>query len=114
MNVLRYTTLWLALAAVVLLWVGSTAAAAVYHVAQGHLAASDGSPGTAEQPWKTISHAAQVLEAGDRVVVCPGGYAESAKALRSAGRAHCVRGGGGRGRGAEGGRRDHRLAARAR
>jgi len=52
------------------------AEAAVYHVAQGHRAASDDGPGTAEQPWQTVGKAAQVAEAGDRVVVHAGTYRE--------------------------------------
>ncbi|MBC7289459.1 MAG: hypothetical protein H5T86_15735, partial [Armatimonadetes bacterium] len=50
--------------------------AAVYHVAQNHPAASDGNPGTAERPWKTISRAAAAMEAGDRVIVHAGVYRE--------------------------------------
>ncbi len=51
-------------------------AATVYHVAQQHPQASDDNPGTAEQPWQTISEAAQVMEAGDRVIIHAGTYRE--------------------------------------
>jgi len=61
------------------------APAAVYHVAQQHPAASDDGPGTAEVPWATISKAAQVLQAGDRVVVHAGTYREYVEP-RSSGR----------------------------
>lgn len=47
-----------------------------YHVARGAPNGSDANAGTAEEPWATISHAAEVLEAGDRVIVHAGTYRE--------------------------------------
>lgn len=76
MSVPRYAMMCVPPAVAVLLLTGGAASAAVYHAAQGHPAASDDGPGTAEQPWKTVSRAAQVLEAGDRVVVHEGVYRE--------------------------------------
>ena len=38
--------------------------------------ADDASPGTKEQPFKTINHAAQVLQPGERVVIAEGVYRE--------------------------------------
>ena len=57
--------------------------AATYHVAQNHPAASDDSPGTTEAPWKTVSKAAETLEAGDRVVIHEGVYREWAEPVNS-------------------------------
>ncbi len=76
MCALRYAAVSVAPAMIVLPLLGSPAAAAVYTVAQNHPGASDNNPGTAEQPWRTISKAAQVLEAGDRAVVHEGTYRE--------------------------------------
>ena len=52
------------------------ASGAVYHVAQQHPATGDGSPGTAERPWRTISRAAAVMKPGDSVIVHAGLYRE--------------------------------------
>ena len=52
-----------------------------YHVAQQHRLASDGNPGTAEQPWLTIQHAAEVVQPGDSVIVHAGEYRETAAAF---------------------------------
>jgi hypothetical protein len=60
-----------------------TGYAATYHVAQDHPAASDENPGTADAPWKTVSKAAQTLEAGDRVIVHEGVYREWAEPKNS-------------------------------
>src|SRR5579872_4523823 len=38
--------------------------------------ADDGGPGTKERPLKTINHAAQVLQPGERVVIAEGVYRE--------------------------------------
>jgi len=68
---LRYATLlWWLLAAM-----PAPARAAVYHVAQTQ-AASDENPGTEEKPFRTISHAAGLAQAGDVVLVQEGVYRE--------------------------------------
>jgi len=38
--------------------------------------ADDSGPGTKERPFKTINHAAQVLQPGERVVIAAGVYRE--------------------------------------
>jgi len=48
--------------------------AAIYYVDQNHPLASDNNPGTEDLPWKTINHAAEVLQAGDTVLVKEGRY----------------------------------------
>ncbi|MBM4085046.1 MAG: DUF1565 domain-containing protein, partial [Planctomycetes bacterium] len=50
--------------------------AAIYHVSQNHPAAADTNPGTAEQPFKTISAAVKLLKAGDTLWVHAGVYRE--------------------------------------
>ena len=45
-----------------------------YFVDQDHPQASDEHPGTEDLPWKTINHAAEVLHAGDVVLVKEGIY----------------------------------------
>lgn len=50
--------------------------AATYEVAQRHPAASDDGRGTPEQPWKTISKAAEKVGPGDAVVIRDGVYRE--------------------------------------
>jgi len=65
-----------------LLGLCAPAGAAVYHVAQRHPQASDQNLGTAERPWKTISHAAQVLQPGDTVIVHGGVYREHVRPAR--------------------------------
>ncbi len=58
--------------------VGSTVSgfAANYEVAQRHPKATDDGPGTAEQPWKSISKAAQKAGPGDVVIIRDGIYRE--------------------------------------
>jgi hypothetical protein len=46
----------------------------IYYVAPPP-AGSDGNPGTSDNPWATIQHAAIMVAAGDTVVVRPGNYA---------------------------------------
>ncbi len=53
-----------------------------YFVDQKHPDASDGNPGTEDRPFATISKAAEVLEAGQRVIVGPGIYRERINPLR--------------------------------
>ena len=64
------------LAAGLLLYATEFVGATEYHVAQQHPQASDKNPGTAAQPFKTISHAAELAEAGDVVRVHTGIYRE--------------------------------------
>jgi Right handed beta helix region len=49
-------------------------AAADYYVDTANVSASDSNPGTAAQPWKTITKANQVLSAGDTVYIKQGSY----------------------------------------
>ena len=51
--------------------------AATYEVAQQHPQASDEGPGTAERPWKSIRRAADVVRAGDTVLIRDGTYRET-------------------------------------
>jgi hypothetical protein len=46
----------------------------IYYVNQKNSQASDSSTGTESLPWLTIQHAADVMEAGDMVIVYPGSY----------------------------------------
>ncbi|MCJ7662282.1 MAG: hypothetical protein MUO67_24310, partial [Anaerolineales bacterium] len=48
----------------------------IYYVDQSHPQASDTNPGTETLPWFTIQHAADVLIAGETVIIKPGFYAE--------------------------------------
>jgi hypothetical protein len=57
-------------------WDDQTIYTRIYHVSCSHPAASDAGPGTAEQPFATISRAAQVLQPGEKVVVHGGIYRE--------------------------------------
>ncbi len=47
---------------------------ATYYVDQSHPQASDSNVGTEASPWRTINHAATVLQAGDTVLVKKGTY----------------------------------------
>jgi hypothetical protein len=70
---------WIVMAAALLCAAGfarSCAGAATYYVAQRAANASDDNPGTEQQPWKTISKAAALLQPGDTVVVHAGVYRE--------------------------------------
>ncbi len=55
---------------------GLSACAATYEVAQRDSQASDTGAGAAELPWKTISHAAENISPGDRVIIRGGIYRE--------------------------------------
>jgi len=57
--------------------IGLPVQAATFHVAQTSPAASDTGPGDAGQPWKSLQHAADKAQAGDRVVVHDGIYREA-------------------------------------
>ena len=63
-------------------WNDTTNYARTYHVAQGNAAASDDNPGSAEKPFKTVQHAAEVLQPGERVVVHAGIYRECVRPAR--------------------------------
>lgn len=58
----------------------STTTAAEYHVAPN---GSDRAAGTADAPWKTIRHAADVLRPGDTCIVHAGTYRETVRPARS-------------------------------
>ncbi len=58
-------------------WEDATEYSRVYHVACAHRTASDGNPGSAEQPFATVSRAAAVLQPGEKVVVHGGVYRET-------------------------------------
>jgi hypothetical protein len=66
-----------------LLFLPSLAAARVYVVDTKAPQAADTNPGTAERPLKTINAAAQLVEAGDLVLVKPGVYREQVRLTRS-------------------------------
>lgn len=57
-------------------WQDETSYTTAYHVNNRHAKASDENPGTEELPWKTINHAAQVLQAGQKVIIHGGVYRE--------------------------------------
>jgi alpha-N-arabinofuranosidase len=57
-------------------WSDETRYTTTYHVDQGHPRASDENPGTAEMPFRTINHAAQVVRPGERVWIHAGVYRE--------------------------------------
>jgi parallel beta-helix repeat protein len=70
------------LLAILLLFAPDSATAESYHVAQNHPEASDNNSGTIEQPWKSISKAAQTLQPGDTVVIHAGTYREHVRPAR--------------------------------
>jgi len=57
-------------------WSDQTHYTCTYHVNQNHPRASDDNPGTEERPFRTISRAAQVVKAGERVSIHAGVYRE--------------------------------------
>jgi hypothetical protein len=61
----------------------SAAPANTYDVAQQRPQASDAAPGTADRPWKTIAHAAEIARPGDVVVIHAGVYREHVLAKTS-------------------------------
>jgi hypothetical protein len=73
---------WLCVVAVGLL-APCTAAGRDYVVDGQNARAADSNPGTAEQPFKTVGKAAQVVRPGDTVIVRPGVYRESVKLRQS-------------------------------
>ena len=56
--------------------------AKTYYVEQLNQKASDQNPGTKELPFKTINHAAQLLQPGERAVVGTGVYRECVRPER--------------------------------
>lgn len=56
--------------------VAAANSANTYYVDQSHASASDSNLGTQTQPWLTIKHAAQTVQAGDTVIVKTGTYNE--------------------------------------
>lgn len=63
-------------------WESKAAPLRTYHVAQNHPSASDDNAGTEDAPWRTINHAAQVLQPGERVLIHAGIYREWVKPAR--------------------------------
>lgn len=57
-------------------WENRTTYTKTYFVDQNHPNASDNNPGTAERPFLTIIKAAQVVRAGERVLIHAGTYCE--------------------------------------
>jgi len=53
-----------------------------YHVDGNSARSDDNGPGTSEQPFRTISKAAQVLQPGERVVIASGTYRECVRPTR--------------------------------
>jgi hypothetical protein len=51
---------------------------------------SDSNPGTTEQPFKTVAHAADIVTAGDTVLVNPGTYTGEVKVMHSGTREHPI------------------------
>ena len=58
-------------------WENRTIYSKTYFVNQQHSYASDGNPGTLEKPLKTINKAAQLVKAGERVLIFSGVYRET-------------------------------------
>jgi len=57
-------------------WQDGTVYSKTYHVAQNHPFAADSNEGSADKPFKTIGKAAEVLKAGEKVIVHSGIYYE--------------------------------------
>ncbi len=62
-------------------WKNTTQYSKVYVVNQKHPKASDNNAGTEEAPFKTINKAAQVVKAGEKVLIHAGVYKETVKPL---------------------------------
>ncbi len=62
-------------------WENTTVYTRTYVVNQRHPAASDDNPGTAGQPLRTINRAAQMVQAGERVLIHSGVYRETVRPL---------------------------------
>lgn len=63
-------------AGMIAMTIAPVANAATYYVNRGHASANDLNPGTATQPFRTISRAARTARAGDSVIVMSGTYPE--------------------------------------
>lgn len=63
-------------------WEDETAYNRSCHVARNHPAASDDNPGTEEAPFASVSHAAKVMEPGERVIIHEGVYRECVRPAR--------------------------------
>ena len=63
-------------------WDAPPAYSRTYYVDQHHPRASDANDGTAQHPFRTINGAAQVVQAGERVLVKAGIYREDVQPLR--------------------------------
>lgn len=57
--------------------------AETYYVDIEHASASNTNPGTIDQPWLTIQHAAETIQAGDTVMIRAGLYSEQVWTTRS-------------------------------
>ena len=57
-------------------WENTTTYTHTYYVDQNHPKASDGNPGSPDAPFLTINRAAQVVKAGERVLIKSGVYRE--------------------------------------
>jgi len=66
----------------ILLFASPMTKAATYIVDTNHPQASDENPGTPDRPFKTISKAAAVVQAGDTVIVKAGVYRETVRMIR--------------------------------
>lgn len=73
----------LSLAFALAVTMGPLTHAATYYVDRNHALANDANPGTATQPFRSISRAAQVARAGDNVTVQAGQYVESVDVVNS-------------------------------
>src|SRR5690349_6008187 len=65
----------------VMMW-SAAAQAATYYVAPG---GDDGGPGSAAEPWRTITNAARQVSAGDTVIIAGGTYREYVKIVSTSG-----------------------------
>ncbi len=61
-----------------------------FYVDRGQAGASDSNAGSADSPWLTIQHAADVLEAGDTCYVKPGTYEERVEIQHSGGQGNPI------------------------
>ena len=77
---LRTNSALFAMLACCLLVTASPVRAAIYHVAK---TGNDANPGSAEQPWQTVQKAADMMVAGDTVLIGAGTYDEAVKTKAS-------------------------------
>jgi len=81
-----HRTMMFVLGAAALAAVATSLSAAEYVVDNRSPVAADDNPGTWDKPWKTVAHAANVAQAGDKVYVMEGVYDETL-APKNSGRA---------------------------